>query len=63
MKTTDFIVEFLISKGVADVFGYPGGVICHFIDSLSKYDTIKQHLTYHGNQSGGFSENSTFDLS
>lgn len=47
MKTTDFIVEFLISKGVADVFGYPGGVICHFIDSLSKYDTIKQHLTYH----------------
>lgn len=47
MKVTDYIVEFLISKGITDVFGYPGGVICHFIDSLSKYDEIIGHINYH----------------
>lgn len=47
MKVTDFIVEFLVAKGVTDVFGYPGGVICHFIDSLSKYDEINGHINYH----------------
>lgn len=46
-KITDFIVEFLISKGITDVFGYPGGVICHFIDSLSKYNSINGHINYH----------------
>ncbi|MCR5798922.1 MAG: thiamine pyrophosphate-binding protein [Lachnospiraceae bacterium] len=48
MKVTDYIVEYLIQKGVTDVFGYPGGVICHFIDSLSKYsDKINNHTMYH----------------
>lgn len=47
MKVTDYIVEFLTSKGITDVFGYPGGVICHFIDSLSKYEQIKGHINYH----------------
>ena len=46
MKITDYIVEFLISKGITDVFGYPGGVICHFIDSLTKYPEIKGHINY-----------------
>ena len=47
MKVTDYIVEFLILKGITDVFGYPGGVICHFIDSLTKYNRIKDHINYH----------------
>lgn len=48
MKATDYIVEFLIQKGVTDIFGYPGGVVCHLIDSASKYrDKIRMHTTYH----------------
>ena len=48
MKVTDYIIEFLISKNVTDIFGYPGGVICHFIDSASKYkDKINIHTNYH----------------
>lgn len=46
MKVTDFIIEFLISKGVTDIFGYPGGVICHLMDSASKYPEIKTHTNY-----------------
>lgn len=48
MKVTDYIVEFLISKNITDIFGYPGGVICHFLDSANKYsDEISSHLMYH----------------
>ena len=48
MKVTDYIVEFIISKGVTDIFGYPGGVICHFIDSTTKYQNqIQAHSNYH----------------
>lgn len=47
MKVTDYIVDFLINKNVTDVFGYPGGAICHFIDSLAKREEIEAHLLYH----------------
>ena len=48
MKVTDYIVEFLISKKVTDIFGYPGGVICHLMDSVAKYpNIINAHLNYH----------------
>lgn len=48
MKATDFIVEFLISKNISDVFGYPGGMVTHLIDSFSKYeDLISAHVNYH----------------
>ena len=48
MKVTDYIIEFLIDKGVGDVFGYPGGVICHLMDSATKYrDKITPHLCSH----------------
>lgn len=48
MKVTDYIIEFLISKGVTDIFGYPGGVICHLIDSVTKYHgEIEAHINYH----------------
>lgn len=46
MKVTDYIVEFLQGKGIKDCFGYPGGVICHLIDSLSKFDGIRGHINY-----------------
>lgn len=55
MKVTDYIIEFLISKGVTDLFGYPGGVVCHLIDSASKYsDKIRIHINYH-EQAAAFS--------
>jgi acetolactate synthase-1/2/3 large subunit len=46
MKVSDFIVEFLESKLVTDIFGYPGVGCGHFMDSLSK-SKIESHLVYH----------------
>lgn len=54
MKVSDYIVEYLISKGVTDVFGYPGGMVTHLMDSFSKYeDKISQHVCFH-EQAGAF---------
>jgi len=48
MKTTDYVIQYLIEKGVTDLFGYPGGVICHFLDSAYKFrDQIRTHTHYH----------------
>ena len=48
MKVSDYIVEYLISKEITDVFGYPGGMVTHLMDSFSKYENkIKAHVTYH----------------
>ena len=48
MKVSDYIVEYLIGKGITDVFGYPGGMVTHLMDSFSKYqDKIAAHVTYH----------------
>lgn len=54
-KVSDYIVEFLISKQVTDVFGYPGGMVTHLIDSFSKYEKfISNHINYH-EQASSFS--------
>ena len=37
MKTSDYIVEYLIAKGNTDVFGYPGGMVTHLMYSFCKY--------------------------
>lgn len=48
MKTSDYIIEYLIDKGITDVFGYPGGMVTHLMDSFSKYQKqITAHVTYH----------------
>lgn len=48
MKVTDYIIEYVINEGVTDIFGYPGGVICHFMDSATKYSSdINMHINYH----------------
>lgn len=55
MKVSDYIVEFLIEKEITDVFGYPGGMLTHFMDSLYKEkDRIKTHINYH-EQASSFS--------
>lgn len=48
LKSSDYIVEFLVEKGIQHVFGYPGGMVTHLMNSLSKYETqITAHLCYH----------------
>lgn len=48
MKVSDYIVEFFVKKGITDVFGYPGGMVTHLMDSFSKYEKeIQAHVCYH----------------
>lgn len=48
IKVTDYIAEFLIQKGVTDIFGYPGGMVTHLMDSFSKFEgRIHVHTAYH----------------
>ena len=48
MKTSDYIVEYIIDRGITDVFGYPGGMVTHLMDSFSRYQSqITAHVTYH----------------
>lgn len=48
MKVSDYIVEYLINREITDVFGYPGGMVTHLMDSFSKYPSkISAHVTYH----------------
>ena len=48
MKVSDYIVEFFIKKEISDVFGYPGGMVTHLMNSFSKYEKqIHAHVCYH----------------
>ena len=48
MKVSDYIVEYLIKQGITDVFGYPGGMVTHLMDSFGKNENrIKAHIAYH----------------
>lgn len=46
MKTSDYIVEYLIAKGNTDVFGYRGGMVTHLMYSFCKY---QEKITVHVN--------------
>ncbi|MCJ7691750.1 MAG: thiamine pyrophosphate-binding protein [Clostridiaceae bacterium] len=47
MKLSDYIVEFLKDNGVTTIFGYQGGAITHFVDSICKADGIRFISNYH----------------
>lgn len=48
LKVSDYIVEFLISKGITQAFGYPGGSSANLVNSFYKYrEKIATHVTYH----------------
>ncbi len=48
IKVSDYIVDFLIEKGVTDVFGYPGGMVTHLMNSFyNRQEQIKAHVNYH----------------
>lgn len=47
MNCAEYLVDFLIKKGVNDIFGYSGGYIVPFIDALyEKQDKIRTHICY-----------------
>lgn len=63
MKVSDYIVEFLIKEGVTDVFGYPGGMIAHLMNSFDKYkQQISVHTNYH-EQASSFAANGYAQIS
>lgn len=47
MKLSDYIVQFLKNNGVTIIFGYQGGAITHFVDSIYKEEGIKFISAYH----------------
>lgn len=47
MTCSEYLVDYLINKGVTDVFGYAGGYIVPFMDALyRRKDEIKIHVCY-----------------
>lgn len=47
MKVSEYIVNYLIERNIHDVFGYPGGMVTDFMDSLSKRNQeISTHITF-----------------
>lgn len=47
IKASDFIVKWLMDKGIDTVFGYQGGMVTHIADSISKHSNIKFVQVYH----------------
>ena len=47
MKLSDYIVDFLVKKGVKYTFGITGGAIVHVIDSIFKNPDIEHICTHH----------------
>ncbi|MCI9508706.1 MAG: thiamine pyrophosphate-binding protein [Angelakisella sp.] len=48
MKAADWIVDYLISKGVADAFGLPGAVVLEFLYAMDRRKAeLTPHLNYH----------------
>lgn len=53
MKASDYIVQFLAEQKIDKVFGYIGGAVAHFYDSLDKNGQIEIVNTIH-EQGAGF---------
>ncbi|GHU64206.1 acetolactate synthase [Clostridia bacterium] len=52
MKVSDFVVSFVESQKVKDVFLLAGGGIMHLLDSLAKNDAIRKYYNLHEQASG-----------
>lgn len=47
MNCAEYLVDFLIQKGVSDIFGYAGGYIVPFMDALyERKEEISVHVCY-----------------
>lgn len=47
MKLSDYVIQFLVEKGVKDVFMLPGGGCMHLVDSLGKNKAIDYTACLH----------------
>lgn len=47
MKVSEFVVNYLASLNVTDVFGVPGGVILDLLYAFQNNSNISPHLSYH----------------
>lgn len=47
MKLSDYVIEFLTSKGVSNIFYLPGGGCMHLLDSLGRCEQIDKVLMLH----------------
>ena len=48
MKCSDYVVKFLALNNIKHVFGYPGGMATHLMESFRKYNSeIQAHICYH----------------
>lgn len=46
MKVSDYIVDFLVEKGITDFFGYQGTMISYFVDSIGRNPKANNHSCY-----------------
>lgn len=52
MKASDYIVQFLVDKGIDKVFGYIGGAVAHLYDSMDKNSSLEIVNTIHEQGTG-----------
>lgn len=47
IKVSDYIVKFLVEKGIRDIFLVSGGGIMHMVDSVGKNPDMRYYCNYH----------------
>src|SRR5262245_29078721 len=47
IKLTDFLAEFLVSKGIRHVFGVSGGAVLHMLDSFDRHPDLTPIFNHH----------------
>ena len=47
MKLSDYVIDFLVKKGITDIFMVSGGGIMHLLDSVGRNENIRYYCNYH----------------
>jgi acetolactate synthase-1/2/3 large subunit len=47
IKVSDFVIKFLVEKGIHDIFLVSGGGIMHLVDSVGKNSDMRYYCNYH----------------
>lgn len=47
MKASDYIVDYLVGRGINRAYGYIGGMIVHLVDSMDRFDDFSMVNTIH----------------
>ena len=47
IKLSDFVVQFLVEKGISDIFLVAGGGIMHLLDSVGRNKSMRHYCNYH----------------